>query len=152
MHNFQKIMRVLLTAVLLWSTSAVTAANDSPVGKWRSIDDKTGKAKSIIEITLNDGTLEGKIIELLDPSKPNPLCEKCKGEKANQPITGMTIIWGVTKQGDYWGKGKILDPKKGKTYKVKLSLENDGQKLKVRGYIGTPALGRTQFWERVSDN
>ena len=126
------------------------ATNESPVGTWRSIDDKTGKAKSIIEITSVENTLEGKIIELLNPNKPNPLCEKCKGEKANQPITGMTIIWGVTQDGDNWGKGKILDPTKGKTYSVKLSVIDNGQKLKVRGYIGTPALGRTQTWERIS--
>jgi hypothetical protein len=79
----------------------------------------------------------------------NPVCDKCEGERHNQPVTGMTIMWGVKKDGDNeWSGGQILDPGKGKTYKVKLSLKDDGQKLDVRGYIGMPMLGRTQTWIR----
>ena len=159
MNKFQKstsILFIMVLSLLLHSNSAALANNESPVGTWRSIDDKTGKPTSLIEITLIDNMLQGKIIKLLNPNKHsspsefNPLCKKCKGERANQPITGMIILWGVIQDGDHWGKGKILDPKKGKNYKVKLSLTNNGQKLKVRGYIGTPALGRTQIWERVN--
>lgn len=123
----------------------------SPIGQWKTIDDETGRPKSIIEIYNNNGGLEGKIVELLDPSKPNPICEKCEGERKDQAIKGMVIIWDVTanEAQTKWGGGKILDPKKGKVYKVKFSLEDEGSKLKVRGYIGAPLLGRTQVWERV---
>ncbi|HEX7369674.1 MAG TPA: DUF2147 domain-containing protein, partial [Rhodanobacteraceae bacterium] len=50
-----------------------------------------------------------------------------------------------------WDGGHILDPGKGKTYKVKLSLEDGGQKLDVRGYVGMPMLGRTQTWIRKTN-
>ncbi len=150
-HIFRASLMIVLSVFFLLSNFAL--ASDSPVGKWRSIDDKTGKPKSIIEIYEVNGGFEGKVIELLNPSKPNPLCDKCKGDKANQPITGMVILWGVTPNddGESWGGGKILDPKKGKEYKVKLSLQEGGNELKVRGYIGTPILGRTQVWERQAN-
>jgi len=81
----------------------------------------------------------------------NPICDKCEGERHNKPVVGMVIMWGVKKDGDVWDSGQILDPGKGKTYKVKLSLSDDGQKLDVRGYIGMPMLGRTQTWIRKAD-
>lgn len=127
----------------------IAQANDTPAGTWRTIDDKTGEAKSIIVITEQDGAFSAQIKELINPSQPNPLCDKCKGERANQPIQGMVIMWDVVAKKDYWSGGKILDPNNGKTYKVKLSLTDGGKNLKVRGYIGTPTLGRTQTWQRV---
>ncbi|MEO0442437.1 MAG: DUF2147 domain-containing protein [Pseudomonadota bacterium] len=128
---------------LLLTFSSVALA--SPVGTWTSIDDKTNKPKSLVEITESDGVISGKIIALIDPSEPNPLCTKCPDEKKDQPMIGLTIIWDATKQNDAW-RGKILDPKKGKTYKLKLTPSADGNTLKVRGYIGNPVLGRTQTW------
>ena len=105
----------------------------------------------MIEITEVDGVLQGTIIELVNPIEPDPICTKCKGDKANQPIQGMTIMWGLTQRSGFASGGKILDPQKGKSYKAKISLSDNGTKLKVRGYIGTPALGRTQVWQRVPD-
>jgi len=122
---------------------------NSPAGVWKTIDDETGKVKSIVEINEVDGVFSGKIIELINPSEPNPKCTKCSGDKANQAIEGMEIIENVTKKGDKWSGGTILDPKKGKTYKVILRLSEDFQELSVRGYIGIPSLGRTQTWHRV---
>lgn len=142
---------LLLTAIV-FSTSLFSQSDlSSPVGQWRTIDDETGKPKSIIEIVSLNGELQGNILELINPSEPNPVCDKCEGERANQAITGMNIIWGVAAEAKNgkWGGGQILDPKKGKIYKVRLSLQKSGRELKVRGYIGTPMLGRTQIWERV---
>ncbi|MGH1485403.1 MAG: DUF2147 domain-containing protein [Cellvibrionaceae bacterium] len=140
------IRRSFLCSLFFFSSFVI--AENSPVGMWTTIDDKTKQPKSKVEIISADGILSGKIIELFNPSEPNPLCTKCKGEKNNQPILGMTIIWNAIDKGKHW-KGKILDPKKGKTYKLKLSLIEDGQKLKIRGYIGNPLLGRTQIWQRA---
>lgn len=126
-------------------------AESTPVGTWKSIDDESGEAKSLIEIKQQDGIYSGNIIKLFKPSKPNPTCEKCKDDRKDQAIVGMEIIRGVTqKKKNLWKGGKILDPKKGKEYKVKLKLLEDGSKLKVRGYVGSPMLGRTQIWERVN--
>ena len=68
----------------------------------------------------------------------------------NQPVEGMTIMSGVKKDGDVWDGGKITDPKTGKVYKVKLTLDSGGQKMDVRGYIGFSLLGRSQTWYRLA--
>ncbi|HEX5305240.1 MAG TPA: DUF2147 domain-containing protein [Dyella sp.] len=138
----------LATGLLLIAGSAF-AATDTPVGTWKTIDDKTHQPKSIVEITENNGELQAKVIKVLNSDEgPNPICKECEGERKNQPIEGMTIMWGVTKDDDVWDGGKILDPKNGKEYKVKLTLTDGGQKLDVHGYIGFALLGRSQVWER----
>ena len=138
----------LATGLLLIAGSAF-AATDTPVGTWKTIDDKTHQPKSIVEITDNNGELQAKVVKVLNSDEgPNPICKECDGARKNQPIEGMTIMWGVTKDDDMWDGGKILDPKNGKEYKVKLTLMDGGQKLDVHGYIGFALLGRSQVWER----
>jgi uncharacterized protein (DUF2147 family) len=143
--------RSILIAFALVLATAAYAANESPVGTWTQVDDTTGKPKSIIEITEQpDGTLQGvvKQVYFSDQGTTHPVCDKCEGNLHNKPVVGMTIMWGVKQDGDRWSGGQILDPHNGKTYKVKLTLTDDGQKLDVRGYIGMPMLGRTQTWIR----
>jgi uncharacterized protein (DUF2147 family) len=144
---------LLLGAALSLSMGAAQAATDanSPVGVWKTIDDETGKAKSLVEISESGGQLHGRIIKLFNPSKPNPTCEKCEGDKKDQPITGMEILWGLKKRGDEWAGGQVLDPQKGKVYNAKLALAENGSKLNLRGYIGFSMLGRTQTWLRETD-
>ncbi|MBN8734865.1 MAG: DUF2147 domain-containing protein [Xanthomonadales bacterium] len=150
-------MRTILASALLafgmLFAAQAFAADTTPVGTWTQIDDKTDKPKSIIEITEQpDGTLQGKVMQVLFSDQgPHPICDKCEGERHNQPVDGMVIMWGVKQDGDAWSGGQILDPNNGKTYKVKLSLKDDGNKLDVRGYIGMPMLGRTQTWIRKVD-
>ncbi|MDD3722317.1 MAG: DUF2147 domain-containing protein [Lutibacter sp.] len=136
-----------LIVILLFSF-AVSA--QSIVGKWKTIDDETGKEKSIVEIYQVDGKIYAKIDQLLTKGEENKVCDKCKGDNKNKPIKGMVIIDGLTKDGDEWSGGKILDPKTGKEYKCYLALENP-EKLKVRGYIGFALLGRTQYWYKVTN-
>lgn len=149
------VVRLTLALGLLLGAGQVLAANDSPAGTWKTIDDATHQPKSIVEITEHDGEYQAKIVKLLNRSPADvardgevALCKECDGERKNQPIVGMTIMWGVRKDGDVWGGGRILDPKNGKTYKVKLSLKDGGAKLDVHGYIGFALLGRSQIWER----
>ncbi|MGH8444073.1 MAG: DUF2147 domain-containing protein [Solimonas sp.] len=123
----------------------------SPVGTWKTIDDETGKAKSLVEITESNGQLHGRIVKLFNPSKPNPICEKCEGGKKDQPINGMEILWGLRKSGSEWAGGQVLDPQKGKVYDAKVALADNGSKLNLRGYIGFSLLGRTQTWLRETD-
>lgn len=131
---------------------APAAAADSPAGLWRTIDDKTGKDRSLVRITERDGAYEGKVEQILitlPDDDPNHLCRHCTGDRKDQPIVGMTILWGLTKDGDdtYTG-GELLDPKNGKTYSAKLTLEDGGRKLDVRGFIGFSMIGRSQTWLR----
>ena len=143
------LFRLALFTGLLLGSAAVYAATDTPVGTWKTIDDAMGKPKSIVEITEQNGELQGKVLKVLQSDEgPNPICRKCDGERKDQPVEGMTIMWGVSRDGDEWSGGKILDPKNGKVYKVKLSLLDNGSKLDVHGYIGFALLGRSQVWER----
>ena len=149
-------VRLALALGLLLGAGTVSATDTStPVGTWKQVDDVTGKVKSIIQISDSNGTLEGKVTQLLNRSPEDvardgehPKCTKCDGPRKDEPIEGMTILWGVSKDGDVWDGGKILDPKNGKVYKVKLTLQDGGQKLDVRGFIGFSLLGRSQTWQR----
>ncbi|HMB42953.1 MAG TPA: DUF2147 domain-containing protein [Luteimonas sp.] len=145
-------MRITVIALLLAMLPMAAFAQNSPVGKWRTIDDKTGKPKSIVEIyESTNGTLAGKVLEVLNSDKgPNPLCDACKGANHNKPITGMVIAWGLQHEGDTWDDGKILDPKNGKVYSAKMTPVDGGAKLEVRGYMGFSLLGRSQTWVRVN--
>lgn len=118
------------------------------VGKWKSIDDETGQAKSIVEIYEKSGKIYGKVIDIINPAKKKDLCVKCVGEEKNAPILGMVIIKDLVKDGDEYNGGKILDPTKGEEYKCLIALV-DKDKLKVRGFVGVSIFGRTQYWYRV---
>ncbi|PYL82778.1 MAG: DUF2147 domain-containing protein, partial [Verrucomicrobia bacterium] len=87
--------------IVFWLGLASTfAGNDSPVGTWRTFDDKTGRPKSIVRITEQDGELRGKVLQVLEsPEGPHPLCRPCEGERKDQPVEGMTILWGAKKDG-----------------------------------------------------
>jgi len=117
-------------------------------GKWKSIDDETGEAKSIIEIYKKDGKVYGKIVEILNKDRQDAKCTECDGANKDKPILGMVIMNGLEKDGDEYDGGTILDPQSGKVYKCLIELE-EANKLKVRGYIGFSLLGRTQYWTRV---
>lgn len=132
--------------MLALASSPATAA-DGPTGRWKTIDDETGNAKSIVEITqAADGTLSGKVVEILQSDRgPNPTCDKCSGERKDKPITGMTILWGLKPDGDAWSGGTILDPAKGKTYRSKAKLIDDNR-LGVSGCVAF--ICREQVWQR----
>lgn len=125
------------------------AESMSAEGNWRTIDDETGEAKSIVRIWNDGGELKGEIVELLNPSEPNPVCSECKGSRRNQPLVGLNIIWGLEQDGDEWVDGKILDPQNGKEYSAQLKVTEGGSQLEVRGYLGFALIGRTQTWHRV---
>ena len=118
-------------------------------GIWKAIDDVDGKPTSHIEIFNQSGEMRGKIIKIYDEPE-DVLCELCKGDKKDQPVLGMEIMWNMKIKGEEWGGGKIMDPENGRTYKCKMKVAEDGT-LKVRGYIGIPLLGRTQSWYRVDE-
>ncbi len=122
----------------------------SPIGRWKTVDDVTGKVKSVVTIWEETGKLYGKIQKLVDPDPkdPNPRCTPCTGEQKGRPVIGLQILSDLQKDGDAWSGGTILDPESGKVYKCLLSLEDGGEKLKVRGFIGLSLLGRTQYWLR----
>jgi len=136
---------VLVTLVLFFVT--ITSAHAQIIGKWKTIDDETGKAKSIVELSEKNGKMYGKVIEILTDKK-DAVCDKCPGADKGKPIKGLTIIKGLKKEGKAYEGGTITDPSSGKEYKCAIKL-NGADKLDVRGYVGIQALGRTQTWIRV---
>lgn len=117
-------------------------------GKWKTIDDETGQAKSIVEVfKKSNGQYYGKITQLL--AKPeNETCVKCTDDRKNKPLIGLEIIRGIKKSGNEFTGGTITDPKTGKTYKC--TITRAGNKLNVRGYVGFSLIGRTQTWHKVN--
>ncbi|WP_114810990.1 DUF2147 domain-containing protein [Paraburkholderia kururiensis] len=144
------IRHAALAGVLLTGAMTAMAQTDTPVGVWQTIDDHTGQPKALVQITQDgDGTLSGKVIKGLNPAdSPDRRCTECTDSRKNQLILGMTIINDLKKDGDKWDGGHILDPENGKVYKCNMHLEDGGQKLVVRGYIGVSLLGRSQTWIR----
>ncbi|MBU8974896.1 MULTISPECIES: DUF2147 domain-containing protein [unclassified Lysobacter] len=139
-----------LLALLLLTLPLAAFAQTSPVGQWTTIDDKTQKPKSVVEIyEAKDGSLAGRVTEILQSDRgPNPLCDKCSGDRKNKPVKGMVILWGIKQKGETWEGGQILDPASGKVYSVKVTPVEGGKKLEVRGFMGFSLLGRTQTWSR----
>ena len=140
----------VFTPHIMPEAGLATAPNNSPVGRWKTVDDTTGKVKSIVVIWEEHSKLYGRVQKLLDPNlpDPNPRCKDCTGQQKGQPVIGLRILWDLRKDGNVWSGGMILDPESGKTYKCLLALEDGGKKLKVRGFIGLSLLGRTQYWLR----
>lgn len=129
-------------------------AQNTFVGQWKTIDDETQKVKSIVELYEVNGNLHGKILKVFyQPNEPQHTnCEKCPGDKKDKPIVGMEFLTGLKKDSETkWSGGDIMDPKNGKVYSCKIELIENGQKLKVRGFIGFSLLGRTQIWERMTE-
>lgn len=140
-------MKNVITTFVLTAFAALSMQAQTVTGKWKTIDDETGKAKSIVEISEKNGKLYGKVVEILTDKK-DAKCDKCSGADKGKPIKGLTIIKGLSKDGKAYSGGTITDPSSGKEYKCVVKL-NGSEKLDVRGYVGIQALGRTQTWVRV---
>lgn len=123
------------------------SAAPSPAGKWTTIDDKTGAKRAVVQLSVSGGTLNGSIVKVFPQPGDTGMCSKCPGAFKGKKVVGLNFIWGLKDKGNgVWDGGSILDPKTGKIYKAKVTLE--GNKLYVRGYVGVSALGRTQTWVR----
>ena len=131
-------------AVALLFAAAVRA--EAPIGIW-----ETGE--SHVEIYECGALLCGRIIALDEPldadgkektdeNNPDPALR-------SRPIIGMDLIAGFSRESDRkWVGGTIYDPRDGKTYKCKMSVQDDGS-LEVRGYVGVPLFGKTVVWTRI---
>ncbi len=147
-------MRMLLIPAALCGALALCGAAlaqgaASPVGLWRTVDDKTGRENGAVRIFESNGALYGRIERITDPARAGLSCVKCSDDRKNKPLIGLDIMRGLKRDGDVWDGGTILDPETGSTYKSSVRLDNNGQKLVVRGYLGVSLLGRSQTWIRA---
>ncbi|HTA93384.1 MAG TPA: DUF2147 domain-containing protein [Polyangiaceae bacterium] len=141
---------LLLTGVL----SAAQASDDNtPVGYWKTIDDHTGQARSIVQIFEANGELHGRVekfLNLPNGTKP-PTCDKCPGDKKGKPVLGLEFLWGFKRDGAGWSDGSVLDPEEGRVYHANLELLDGGKRLKLFGYVRVVfKIGRSQTWLRVA--
>jgi uncharacterized protein (DUF2147 family) len=139
----------LTTILLLVAAASEAQSPTSAIGRWKTIDDATGKAKGVVEIyQAKDGRLGGRVVEILDIRHgTNPVCDKCKGANHGKPIKGMVTLWGLSADGrGHWSGGRVLDPENGKDYKAKLELLEGGSKLGMSGCVAF--LCRQQVWVR----
>lgn len=121
----------------------------SPVGVWQTIDDNEGDVRTEVELYYTaDSTLEARVHHLFKPDAPLT-CPRCPGDKKDQLLIGLVFIWNLEydNRDERWEGGQILEPESGREFKCHLQMK-DVDHIKVRGYIGFPALGRTQNWYR----
>lgn len=134
---------ITIVSILLLSSISLFAQG-TIVGKWKTIDDETGKPKSVVNIYEENGKYFGKVIEIFNEPQ-DKVCTECKGDKKGKQIVGMVIINDLEKEEEEYKGGEILDPANGKVYDCKLWVENG--KLMVRGYLGF--FFRTQEWVKA---
>jgi len=141
-------MRLLWLFALALAALPAVAAEPGIAGRWKTVDDKTGKPKGIVLVYEQNGQFFGKIESSIDPKDAHKICDLCKDERKNKPTTGMVFLRHLKRDGDEYGGGDILDPDNGKVYRCKARLAEGGKKLVVRGYIGISLIGRSQTWTR----
>jgi uncharacterized protein (DUF2147 family) len=130
-------------------TASLHAADlQSPLGLWKTVDDKTGMPRATVRIYVHDGKYFGRIEQSFAPGADTRVCSVCTDERKNQPIIGLVIIRNVALRDGEYGGGDILDPDNGSVYRCNFRLEKHGAVLVVRGFIGISLLGRTQTWQR----
>lgn len=152
----KKSIIVILAIVVLpiLSVVAQTEAADKIIGTYYISDDTSGEDCKVKITKDKSGTYSGRIIWLkvpnnkdgtpkLDIYNPDPA-------KRNTPSDQILMIYDFKydPKKNQWVDGHIYDPAHGKIYKSKMWFESD-KVLRVRGYIGVPALGRTMTWKRL---
>ena len=142
------VARGIATALTPGLAATLGAAADAPLGNWNTVDDKTGKVKSEVQIYDQGGKIYGKIVGLPEPNddrgKPK-VCTKCQGADKDKPIVGLIIIKDLVADGGRYKGGTIMDPEDGKVYRAEIWPE--GAELKVRGYLGP--FYKTQTWTKA---
>jgi len=68
-------LSIALSALLF---SQLSFAAMTPVGLWKTIDEETNEAKSLVRISEQNGVLVGSVEKILNPAKQDAICEKCK--------------------------------------------------------------------------
>lgn len=134
-------------------TSVKKVALNDIAGVWKSygdVDEKGKKeAKALIRISETDGVYKAVIHQPLTEEGKTEICTKCTGVQKGKPYKGLTIMNGVKYNAEKkrWDGGQILDPQKGKEYRVSLKLLDGGKKLEVTGHV--LMFSRSQVWTRA---
>lgn len=143
--------RLAATLVLLSPMVAVADDTTDILGVWIN-----GDGDGWIELTIDDGELQGRIIgspddpngqapSRLDTENPDPALRQ-------RELRGLVILTGFRFAGDReWKDGRIYDPNSGNTYKGTIR-QVGANELTLRGYVGISLFGRTESWHRRDDS
>jgi uncharacterized protein (DUF2147 family) len=142
-------LAAVLSVLVMGAAPSWAADPASPIGVWRTIDDRTNKPRALVDIYARGGLLYGKVTAILDSQYAAARCNDCSGDRQNQPVLGLEIIRDMHPDGDHWDGGTILNPETGDVYHCRMHLGPDGQTLVVRGFIGFSLIGRSQTWQRM---
>jgi len=142
-------MTLIVTLIAALPVAKLLASvPQSPVGLWRTTDDKTGKPGGLLRIYEQQGNFFARIEKSGAKADTAEICTACVDERKNKPMVGLIIMRNMKlTDGEYEG-GDILDPRSGSVYGCKFWLEQGGTRLVVRGFIGISLLGRSQTWKR----
>jgi len=137
-----------LAAIILTAIGRQCAAEPTPTGRWKAIDDRTGAPRGIVRVYEERGALFGRIEAAFKPNEAKEHCDLCTDDRKGKPIIGLVVMRWLRKRGDEYTGGDILDPDTGMVYRCKLRLLDEGKRMLVRGYLFAPLLGRSQIWIR----
>lgn len=133
--------------VPMLAIAAAASAADPVDGRWRTLDDETGKPMSIVEVSTAGGTLNARVVETLN--EPNARCTKCSGADKNKPVVGMRVLWDLKQQDGVWGGGSGFKPSTGDSFRAKsVKPSADGRTLEVTGC--KLMFCRTAKWKRAT--
>lgn len=161
--KIRHILGCTLAIVLFGSWAGSQERADELLGEWYT----EGK-KSKLLVEKKGDKYYGTIIWLLKPAYGPDDSEAgvIKHDRHNRdeslrdrPIIGITLLRDFifnAKKG-IWEDGKIYNPKNGKEYKCNIRLLSKGKReeeesLKIRGYAGFSAIGRTTVCRRVPED
>ena len=136
--------------ILFLSSASASDPQDSILGKWKTYDENN-VYDGIVEIYKQNDEYFGKIVYMPNPAHKDSICSECEGEDKDKPVLGLVFLKNMKKDKDYYTEGTILDPYSGKVYSCEIHLENNGRKLKVRGYVGFCLFGSNRYWDRIKD-
>lgn len=146
----KKILSFSLLYLLLF-TSAFCVEDIE--GFWKTINEKTGRAESVVAVYEHNGKFYARIIATfddhgkIDDSIAAPV-GRAPGVKGNPYYSGLDIMWNLEKKGNRYSNGRIMDPEKGRVYSAQMWRE--GRHLIVRGEI--LFFGRNQSWDPALDS
>lgn len=138
----------LLVAAMLGGAPALPAlADPAPADLAQQVqgDWLTADRGGVIRVSACGDAICGTVVGV---SEFGPDGSPPKGANG-QPTCGRVIIKVSKAAEDEALHGTVTDPANDSVYTAKLSL-GDGGELRLRGYIGTPLLGRTEVWTRAN--
>jgi uncharacterized protein (DUF2147 family) len=149
--------RLTFALAILFAATTFARAEPTVAGFWESRDSDGKTPTAWFLFSGKNEVYSARLVKGFKPKDenappPKELCDVCPGKKKNAHVMGLTLFWGMKRDGLHYTEGSVLDPRDGSVYHALMNLSDDGQELEVRGYLGIPMLGKSQTWYRLPDD